>query len=175
MKFKLIILLIWLWVEPRLALAQPTADVPKHSPKKATLLSLFPGGGQIYNQKYWKLPIIYGGFAVLTYAFVFNQNEYDRFKIAYSQAVSNQTITDPELANVPIQMLYNVREAYRESRDLSIIGMAGLYALNLVDAAVDAHFKTFNVSENLSLKAYPGVDISTVAAVPAIKIKLNLH
>lgn len=128
-------------------------------PQKATLYSaLLPGLGQIHNKKYWKVPIIYAGFASLAYSAYFYTNEYNRVRTALIQARDTSlknTPTDPEFQNIPIPVLTNVREFYRKSRDLSYIGMVGLYVINIVDAAVDAHLKSFDVSENVSMKITP--------------------
>ncbi|MFN4082262.1 MAG: DUF5683 domain-containing protein [Bacteroidia bacterium] len=171
----LVSFLLYLFISTSL-LGQPLKNEPnKHSPKKATLYSLIPGGGQIYNRKYWKVPIIYAGFAALAYSTYFNNTEYNRFKTAYRQSVAQQPITDPELANVPQQMLRNTREFYQKNRDLSVIGIAGLYALNLIDAAVDAHLKQFDVSDNLSLRIKPTINYNFGFATTSVQLQLNLH
>lgn len=149
---------------------------PPHSAKTATLWSLIPGGGQIYNGKYWKVPVIYAGFAALTYSVIFNQTEYDRFRVAYKQSVAKETITDPELVNIPQDMILNTREFYRKNRDLSYIGMFGLFALNLVDAAIDAHLKSFDVGDNLSLRVKPNVQMSAYGTTATtLNLTFYLH
>lgn len=148
---------------------QPLSDV-----QKATLLSLIPGGGQIYNGKYWKVPVIYAGFAALTYSFIFYEQVYSESREAYKQKVNGEPVTNPEYANVPEEMLYSVRESYRKSRDLSVIGLAGLYAFNLLDAAVDAHLKGFDVGENLSMRIVPGFQPATGGMVAVVRVGLRL-
>ncbi|MBC7383810.1 MAG: hypothetical protein H7296_12595 [Bacteroidia bacterium] len=148
--------------------------VPMADPKKATLYSLIPGGGQIYNKKYWKVPVIYVGFGLLTYSFIFYNEEYNRVRTAYKQKLNNEPITDPEFANVPEETLLRTRESYGKSRDLSIIAMAGIYVLNLVDAAVDAHLKGFDVSDKLSLKIKPSYNYSLGNTYVALNFKLCL-
>jgi hypothetical protein len=147
---------------------------PKHSPKKATLLSAFlPGAGQIYNKKYWKVPILYGGFAALIYSYVFYLDQYNIYREAYKKKNSNQTIDDPQIAQLPAEMIYNIRESYRESRDLSMIALVGLYALNVIDAAVDAHLYAFDVSENLSLRVEPSFQYTGRSNFTMLSLKLN--
>ncbi len=148
---------------------------PLSAPKKAALFSLFPGGGQIYNKKYWKVPVIYVGFAALIYSYNFYSNEFNRVRQAYIQSINNQPVTYPEYANVPQDMLYNVRESYKKSRDLSAIGMAGLFAINMIDAAVDAHLKGFDVSDKLSLKIKPGFQYSPDYVFMGFNLKLDIH
>lgn len=124
-------------------------------PKKATYLALVPGLGQIYNKKYWKLPIVYGGFAALIYSVSFYQTQYDLLRQAVLDKNAGRVLSDPTLQPYDAANLVSLRDFYRESRDLSWIGMGGLYALQIIDAAVDAHLQEFDVSENLSLKWQP--------------------
>jgi hypothetical protein len=143
-----------------------------HSPHKATFYSaIFPGLGQIYNKKYWKLPIIYGAVGSLGYAIHFNSTNYVKYKNAYRDFLIqdpgnksyikvipvNLTVEDVEgqYANWFEQALENKREYYRRYRDLSYIGMAAIYVLTMVDATVDAHFYNFDVSDDLSMKLQP--------------------
>ncbi len=161
-------------VEPKPVLPKGPKP-PMAAPKKAMLYSLIPGGGQYYNKKYWKVPVIYIGFGALIYSFNFYNTEYNRVRQAYIQSINNQPITDPEFANVPQDMLYNVRESYRKSRDLSIIGMVGLYALNLIDAAVDAHLSGFDVTDKLSLRIKPDYQYYRGSSYVGLNIKLSIR
>ena len=151
---------------------------PQHSPKRASVLSaICPGAGQVYNKKYWKLPILYGGFAALVYSAYFYQNEYDRFRQALidtRDSSAGYKPRDPELRNVPSQYLMNIRESYRESRDLSAISIIGLYAINIIDAAVDAHLKGFDVNDNLSMRIAPDVRMTSFYTTYA-GISISLH
>lgn len=134
------------------------ADTVLHSAKKATYLAIFlPGSGQIYNKKYWKVPIIYAGFAALVYSVSFYQTEYDRFRHAVINKRAGLPTGDAELEQYPVSLLLNIRESYRESRDLSFVGIFGLYALQVLDAAVDAHLYEFNVNESVSVNYFPQV------------------
>jgi hypothetical protein len=142
---------------------------------KVTLIALIPGAGQIYNKKYWKLPIVYGGFAALGYSYVFYRNEYNSVREAYIQVINKQTVTNPEYANVPAETLLNVRESYRKSRDLSIISMVGLYAIQIVDATVDAHLKGFDMSENLSLKISPDIKQTPYCTSAGLSFTLSIR
>lgn len=145
-----------------------------HSPHKATFYSaIFPGLGQVYNKKYWKLPLVYGAIGGLGYAIHFNSTNYVKYKNAYRDFLIrdpgnrsylkvlpvNLTAEDVEnpgvLADWFEQALENKREYYRRYRDLSYIGMAAVYVLNMIDATVDAHFYNFDVSDDLSMKVQP--------------------
>jgi coproporphyrinogen III oxidase-like Fe-S oxidoreductase len=152
---------------------QETAKKNMSSVKKATLLSIIPGGGQIYNKSYWKVPVIYAGFGALGYSYVFYNRVYNDVRQAYIQKLNNEPITNPEYENVSEDMLYNLRESYRKSRDLSVIGMAGWYAFNLMDAAVDAHLKGFDVGEKLTLKVKPQYQYGPSYSYAGLSLKLN--
>jgi hypothetical protein len=115
--------------------------------------------GQIYNKKYWKLPIVYGGFAALIYSVSFYQNQYDILRQAVLDKNAGKQLSDPTLQPYDAANLVSLRDFYRENRDLSWIGIGGLYALQIIDAAVDAHLQEFDVSENLSLKWQPNYNI----------------
>ena len=136
-----------------------TTGSRKHSPKTATLLSaVLPGAGQVYNQKnwWWKVPIIYGGGAALTYGAIFYQQQYKDFQEAYRlRQGSGQYTGDPRFDKLQPSTLQKYRNNYREARDQCIIGLVLLYSLQVVDACVEAHFFDFNVNENLSLNIQP--------------------
>lgn len=145
-----------------------------HSPKKATWLSVaLPGAGQFYNKKYWKIPIIYAGFGALGYAFSFNHGEYKRFGNYYKQATDDDPDTNPDFPG-SAEQLRGKRNYYKKYRDLSVIGMAGLYALQILDANVDAHLAYFDISDDLSLFWYPSLLASpvTAKATPGLSLQL---
>ena len=126
-------------------------------PQRATMLSaVFPGAGQIYNKSYWKLPILYGGIAACGYAISFNNRGYQRFKRAYNLMTDGDDSTVDEFnGRYSETVLQNTRDSYRRYRDLSIIIMAGIYILNIVDAHVDAYLKRYDISDDLALKVEP--------------------
>jgi len=118
--------------------------------------ALLPGAGQAYNKKYWKIPIIYGGFAGLAYAIRFNNKEYNIYKDAFSARLDgDENTTDAYVGIYSENDLATLKDFYRRNRDLSIIGTGLLYLLNIVDASVDAHLFDFNVNENLSMNIMP--------------------
>lgn len=135
----------------------------QHSPKKAMLLSaLLPGSGQIYNKKYWKAPVVWTGFAVFGYFINQNNREYQRFRRAYNYNVDEDSTTISEFPNVSPNLLANERDIFRKWRDLSIILTVGWYALNIIDANVDAHLFEFDVS-----------DVARVRWEPTFNMALN--
>lgn len=130
--------------------------VVKHSPKKATLYALVPGLGQIYNKKYWKLPIVYAGFAVTGYFAMWNRGKYLDFHNAYICEVNNPTDCDNPLAiKYTADELKTYRDAYRRDMEFSFILMGVWYVLQILDATVDAHLYHWEVNENLSVRAEP--------------------
>lgn len=131
-------------------------EVKTHSPKKAAIFSaIIPGSGQVYNRKYWKVPIIYAGFGGLGYLFMQNNTEFRYYRdILLNRADSSATYVDP-LPNVSNEQVFAYREDFRRYRDLCFVGMFAIYVLNIIDASVDAHMFTFDVSEDLSLHVSP--------------------
>lgn len=124
-----------------------------HSPKKATIMSAaLPGLGQIYNKKYWKVPIIYAGAAVTGYYLNDNLRNIEKYKKMYLAKMDG----DPTIVYTP-QQINQAIEQYKQWRDLSYITFAVIYALNIIDANVDAHLFYFDVSEDISLNWAPYV------------------
>jgi hypothetical protein len=133
---------------------------------KAALRSAFiPGWGQAYNKKYWKIPIVYGVLAIPVATFVYNKKWYDKTRYAYNVRFYNDTSTvsnlptdniDPRLLPLSTQSLRLYRNEFRKNMDFSVLAFILLWGLNVADAAVDGHLKSFNVNDDLSLKIHPG-------------------
>ncbi|MCX6256509.1 MAG: DUF5683 domain-containing protein [Bacteroidia bacterium] len=133
-----------------------TSPVISHSPKKAALLSVvLPGLGQAYNKKYWKIPVLYAGIGTLVYFIIDNNRQYLKYKNAYLAETSGNPNTDPFGGRLDTTELLYYKDEFRRYRDLDIILAAGLYALNIIDANVDAHFFDYDISPDLSLKLEP--------------------
>lgn len=132
-------------------------SVKKHSPKKATIYSaVLPGLGQIYNHKWWKVPILYAGFAGVGYAIGFNQKYYTDFRQALKDRIDDDPTTiDPYVNKYSAANLDELQKYYRKNRDLSYIILGAVYVLNIIDANVDAHLFDFDVSNDLSLNVRP--------------------
>jgi len=129
-----------------------------HSPKKAGWLSAaIPGLGQAYNKKYWKIPIIYAAFGTITYFLVKNNGEYLKYRDAYITRIDDDPSTVDDLPEYTTENLRVYKNFYWKNRDLSIILLAGVFTLNVLDAVVDAHFYTYDISDNLSLRVTPVV------------------
>ena len=128
-----------------------------HSTKKAAMYSaILPGLGQAYNKKYWKIPIVYAAAGALTYFIISNQKDYIMFRTAYRLRMDGDSSTIDQFADdYNESTLLSYTQQTHKFRDLSIFGATLLYLLNIVDASVDAHLFTFDVSDNLSLNIKP--------------------
>jgi hypothetical protein len=125
------------------------------SPRKAALLSTaLPGLGQAYNHKYWKIPIIYAGFGVAVWYLQDNLSNIRLYKDAFI-ALNDDDPTTVNTTGFSPQQLEQLIDTYTQWRDLSIIAMAAIYILNIVDASVDAHLFYFDVSEDISMNIKP--------------------
>lgn len=163
------------------AFAQQAEDktAKPHSPKVATYLSLaLPGAGQVYNKKnwWWKVPIIYGAGALLTSSAIANQREFVAYRDAYFFRVSTGSDIngDPKFDRYQTPTLLGQRQNYRNARDQSIIGLVLLYTLQVVDAAVEAHFFDFDIKDDLSLNVQPYISPVNGQAVAGIQLNFNL-
>ena len=163
------------------------AEKPKKTrqffPMKATMLSAaLPGFGQIYNRKYWKIPLVYAGFGALGYSVVFNATNYNKFIKGYQDFTDNILQTDsylklirgmarssydPVLYSTPIPTdvatnaqwvkdgLLRQVDYFKKYRDLSIIGIGAWYLVSILDANVDASLSDYDISENINLTFAP--------------------
>jgi len=149
----------------------------KASPRKASILSaIIPGAGQVYNRKYWKVPIIYAGLGGFGYFFLKNQNEYAYYRKNLIALVGGDstviTKTGYDTGQLQSQKLF-----FRKRRDLFGFALIAVYAVNIIDANVDAHLKTFDVSDDLSLdvRAKP-IIVGSIAGISyggGISLTLN--
>ena len=164
--------------------ADSSADKPakKFDPRIATRRSaMLPGWGQIYNKKYWKLPLVYGALGGTAYAFNFNLTQYKRVQFAYRLLINKDSLhykdVDADLqpfikANASND-LKNYRNEFRKDIDYSVLIFIFFWGLNVVDATVDAHLKGFNVNDDLTLKINPGY--SPLANTTGLSLVLDIH
>jgi len=124
------------------------------SPARAAFYSaVLPGLGQAYNKKYWKIPIIYVALGVGTYFYLDNDKEYNRYRDAYKRRLAGFE-DDEFFGSVTDDGLREAQKTLRRNKELSLLITVGLYALNIIDANVDAHLLQYNVDDNLSLKPH---------------------
>lgn len=143
-------------------------------PKRALWLAIvIPGGGQIYNRKYWKLPIVYGGFVGCAYAMHWNNQMYSDYSQAYLDIEDNNPAThsynqflhlgatidsNNEAGETRYKKLFKKRkDYYRRYRDLSFFIMVGVYALSVIDAYVDASLSDFDITKDLTMSVSPTI------------------
>ncbi|MDR2131520.1 MAG: DUF5683 domain-containing protein [Odoribacteraceae bacterium] len=155
-------------------------DKKPHSPRKATWLAMaLPGAGQVYNDHWWKLPLLYGGVGAAVYGFNWNHGAYKKYRdafVAYTRYL-NAKAADPELPypesnewdqvfkpggsakNYNPQSFQNIlkenKNNYKRDRDLLLIVMGGIYVIQILDATVFAHFYEYEISEDLSMQLLP--------------------
>lgn len=157
----------------------------------AIWLSLaIPGAGQIYNHKYWKLPIIYGGFVGCIYALTWNGQMYKDYSQAYQDIMSDNPANDSYMDFLPLgytqadvmnqlsyfQDLFRRRkDLYRRQRDLSIFAFIGVYLLSVIDAYVDAELSNFDISDDLSMEWQPAIFNDARCGLPqGIGVQCNI-
>lgn len=148
----------------------------KKGPRTASILSaIIPGAGQVYNRKYWKVPIIYAGLGGLSYVFLNSQKEYTYYRTNLINEADGDanTINDSGYDQSQLQV---EKLRFRKYRDLSAFGLIAVYAINIIDANVDAHLKSFDVSDDLSLQFKPKPFLLTSGGLTCgagISLKLN--
>ena len=155
------------------------------APSKAAFYSaVLPGLGQIYNKRYWKVPIVYAVIGTGVYAYTYNDDRYDRFRTAFKSRQAG--FTDDEFYDIngdnaegaPPDLdqddLERQQENYQRDRDLALVITIAMYALNIIDANVDAHLNQFNVDEDLSLDIQPYLDIDPITNNPNYGIAFTI-
>ena len=154
--------------------AQQDVSMPKKrfipNANKATWLAIaFPGAGQIYNRKYWKLPIVYGGFVGCAYALNWNNKMYKDYSQAYLDIMDDDPGTKSYEDFLPLnssiagqeerfkELFRKRKDMYRRQRDLSIFAFIGVYLLSVIDAYVDAELSDFDITKDIGLKVEPTI------------------
>ena len=132
-----------------------TAPLNILGPAKAAFYSaILPGAGQAYNKKYWKIPLVYAAIGIPVYFFIANDREYDRFRDAYKNRIAGIDDSNTEFANLSNESLIRAQRTLRRNKELALLLALGGYALNIIDANVDAHLLQYNVDENLAIRPH---------------------
>lgn len=136
-----------------------TKKVKSFASKAALRSAILPGLGQIYNKKYWKLPLVYGAIAIPVTLFTYNKTWYERTRFAY-QVRSNKDTANYEqiwrsLKPISTESLKRYRNEFRKSMDLSVLYLLLAWGLNVIDATVDGHLRTFDIGDDLSMQIKP--------------------
>jgi hypothetical protein len=150
-----------------------------YNPRIATIRSaIAPGWGQITNKKYWKLPIVYGALGTTGYIFFRNIKQYKEANAAFKNASDNNPLNDGEIpepyysVRTQPERIKNFRNQVRQNVDYSVLFFVLFWGLNVADAAVDAHLKTFDVSDDLSLHIKAGY--SELAKTNGVSLVLKI-
>lgn len=165
-----------------------TAPKIKHNHKIATKRSaLIPGWGQAYNKEYWKIPIVYGALSIPVVTFFYNNAWYGRTRTAYDLLFKatnpGATLTDtlnlknihPKLQGFSLGSLQTFRSGFRQDRDYSVLWFLVVWGLNVVDATVFGHLKTFDVSDDLSMQINPTINPINNSKGLSVSLSLKQH
>ena len=148
---------------------QPKKRFIPDSNRSLWLARVFPGAGQIYNRKYWKLPIVYGGFVGCAYALNWNNKMYKDYSQAYLDIMDDDPNTKSYEDFLPInasiagqeerfkEIFRKRKDMYRRQRDLGIFCFIGVYVLSIIDAYVDAELSDFDITEDIALRVEPAI------------------
>ncbi|MBP6183724.1 MAG: hypothetical protein KA479_02210 [Saprospiraceae bacterium] len=143
-------------------------------PQLAALFAIVPGGGQIYNRRYWKVPIVYAVIGGLAYLTIENQKQYRRYKTAYNNELNGELHEFSNL-NLPAFVLKNARDETRKSMEEAYIFLTLAYVVQIAEAYVDAHLQDFDVTDNLSIRWTPTQVQSPLGPAAGIGILIPLN
>jgi hypothetical protein len=125
---------------------------PLRPARAAFYSAVLPGLGQAYNKKYWKIPIVYAALGTGIYFYLDNDKELTRYRDVYKRRLAG--FTDDEFPNISNDALIRAQKTLRRNKEISLLVTIGIYALNIIDANVDAHLLQFNVDDNLAIKPH---------------------
>ena len=153
-------------------------EIKVFNPRTATIRSaILPGWGQIYNKKYWKLPLVYGALGTTAGIFFYNVKTYRLLRLAFLYKTSKDSLDDklidPQFSKLDASSIKLYRNSFRQNVDYSVIFFIVFWGLNVVDATVDAQLKAFDVNDNISLKISPGY--SPMANTSGISLVMDIH
>jgi Family of unknown function (DUF5683) len=157
-----------------------TADIYPN-PRKAALYALIiPGGGQVYNKDFWKVPLVYGAYYGLYVVYKFNNTQYNTLRDCLIARRTLPKPTDPcensRLNTIDERSLIAYRDQYNKTRQQSILGLVLVHILSATEAYVDAHLKNFDIDDNLSIQLTPKMKYNELGAVTDfVTIKYDLR
>lgn len=125
---------------------------PLRPAKAAFYSAILLGLGQVYNKKYWKIPLVYGAIGTSTYFYFDSQKNYNIYRDEYKNRLSGNKSDSEYLANLSTSQLLSAQKQFQRNRDLSALFIVGFYVLNIIDANIDAALSQFTISEKLALK-----------------------
>lgn len=149
--------------------------VAKHNPTVAMLWSIIPGGGQIYNRKYWKVPIIYTMLGASSYFLTMYASDMMLYRREFINRRDGHTeLLIPGLADIPDENILSMKQEAQRNMEICIAATAIIYTLNFIDAMVDAHLYYFDVSDDLALRWNPSVLTTPFNTSPSYGVNLTL-
>jgi len=162
------------------------AEINPLAPAKAAFFSaVLPGLGQAYNKKYWKIPMVYAALGSSLYGYLNSQSAYTEFRNAFKSRRAgfmtdkyydlNNSGLVPGSPDISDSSLQKAQELAQDNRDLALVVTIGIYALNIIDANVDAHLKQFNVSQDLSFRWSPTLEKSGIDQQWYTGVQLSLR
>ena len=174
-----ILIILILFIPAQMIFSQNNKDEEKKilGPAKAAFYSaVLPGLGQVYNKKYWKVPIVYGALAAGIYYYNHNNDLYHKYRDAYKRRLAGFTDDEfygegssPAISN---DALIRAQKSLKRNKELSILVTIGIYALNIIDANVDAHLLQYNLDENLTLS--PKLNYNEINSTSNVSLSLKL-
>ncbi len=152
------------------------------APSKAAFYSaLLPGLGQVYNKRYWKVPLVYALLGTGVFSYIQNDRLYDRFRVAFKRRQAgffDDEFYDPDntlpIPHFELDVLQNQQERYQRDRDLWLVVSIAFYAVNVIDANVDAHLKQFNIDDDLTLDFNPYFNLDPITNNPNYGMALTI-
>jgi len=145
----------------------------KNAPLKAALFAIVPGGGQAFNRKYWKIPIVYAGMGVAGYFVVRNTTEHQVYKFAYQYRVDSLDSTSDVFPLIDAEGIKIQRDIQRRNLELAYIGLVAVFVLSGIDSFVDSHLRTFDISDDLSMRIEPKFFLQREIMKPGVGIGLT--
>jgi hypothetical protein len=150
-------------------------NIQGHSPQKAVKYStICPGLGQVYNKKFWKIPIIYGAGTAMVYGVIYNQAKFKKFR----EAVFNKDLKAEKIRIDGIyyekRIIFTAMRYFERNRDKCLLGVGAIYLLNIIDAMVDAYFFSFDISDDLSMQIKPSL-IQSPEISPSLGFGINIQ
>jgi len=155
-----------------------TTKKKKSLASKAALMSaILPGLGQVYNKKYWKVPLVYGVIAIPVSTFNYNREWYQKTRFAFSAkldtSLANDALIARELQPLSTESLKLYRNQFRKNMDFSILGILLAWGLNVIDATVDGHLRNFDINDGLTMGIKPKISSPQAPIGLAISISPN--
>ena len=145
------------------------------NPRKTLLWSLVPGGGQMYNKRWWKVPLVYGAFGGIFYAIDYNQSRYRRLRDALELKRAGEEHEFSGTSIDDLSSLRSLRDQFDKNTQVSYIGIVLVYGLQTLEAYVDSHLMNFDVNDDIGIRLKPSIEATPLPSGPALGIGIQLQ